>query len=259
MKSIHLIFALTRREVDAKYKGSFFGLTWALLSPLLMVMVYAFVFGEIFQSKWPGARQGGGLDFAIALFVGLIPFSFVSEVISRAPTIIVGNPSYVKKVVFPLHYLSVVTVLTALVQLGISLMLLLVLLPFSNWEITVGPLLISLVILIPLVLFSCGMSWMLSSIGVYARDISQLIGPVLTVVMFLSPIFYDLKSVSPDLRWLYYLNPLTYVVEGLRMGFLSGGFIGVGDFLYLFCFSLFVFLFGLLTFKKLRNGFADVL
>ena len=127
-----LIYNLSKREVVGRYRGSFVGLFWSFLTPILLLTVFTFVFGEIFQARWGDRVQSGPLDFAVALFAGLLIFNFFSECIGRAPTLIIANANYVKKVVFPLEVLTLVTLLAALFHLAAGYIILLILMTLSS-------------------------------------------------------------------------------------------------------------------------------
>ena len=252
-----LIYALAEREVQGRYRGSILGLLWAFFNPLFLLAVYTFVFGEIFQARW---RVGSSsqMEFALALFAGLIAFNLFAECINRAPGLILGNVSYVKRVVFPLEVLPFASLLSALFH-----MLLSVIVWFAAYIPLFGTphataLLLPLVML-PLVLFIMGLSWVLASLGVFLRDISQFIGVMVMVLFFLSPIFYPATSFPEKYRHILYLNPLTPVIEMVREVLFWGK---MPDFTMLGIYLLatgFIASLGFAWFQKTRKGFADVI
>lgn len=253
-----LIYNLSKREVVGRYRGSLVGIFWSFLNPLLMLIVFTFVFGEIFQARWGGTEQAGPLDFAVALFAGLLLFNFFSECLSRAPGLVIGNANYVKKVVFPLETLALVTLVAAFFHLAAGYSILLVLLLFSGWDLSWHALLVPL-ILAPFALLVLGLTWGLCALGVYLRDIGQLISPVLTAMLFLSPIFYPLENVNERFLWIYQLNPLTFVIEQVRAVLLLNqlpDWVGLMGYTLL---SLIMGYAGFAVFQKTRKGFADVL
>lgn len=253
-----LLKRLVIREIIGRYKGSFLGIIWSLLNPIFMLFVFAFVFGKILQTKWGAAEIEGPLDFSVALFVGLLLYFFFSEMIGGAVNIIMGNANYVKKVVFPLEILPIVSLVSALFHLAISFMVLMVLMMFSTWEFSYH-ILYAPIILIPFLLMVLGLSWFLAAIGVYLRDVGQIIPPILTAMMFLSPIFYSLSHVSQEYLWVYQLNPLTVIIEQMRTVVL---YHNVPDFFQLvvyFMISILIAKLGFMFFQKTRKGFADVL
>lgn len=253
-----LIYNLAKREVVGRYRGSFVGIFWSFLTPILLLTVFTFVFGEIFQARWGDRVQSGPLDFAVALFAGLLIFNFFAECIGRAPTLIIANANYVKKVVFPLEVLTLVTLLAALFHLAAGYIILLILMTLSSWEFSWHMLYVP-VIFAPFAVLVLGLTWGLSALGVYLRDIGQLISPILTAMMFLSPIFYPLSSVSEKFMWIYEINPLTFVIEQVRAVLLQGvqpNWVGLG---YYSLACVLVGYLGFVLFQKTRKGFADVL
>ncbi|MDE2422936.1 MAG: ABC transporter permease [Betaproteobacteria bacterium] len=252
-----LIKALTKREVLGRYRGSAFGLLWSFFNPVFMLVVYTFVFGEVFKARW-NAGSESKTEFALVLFAGLIVFNMFAECINRAPSLILSNVNYVKKVVFPLEILPFVGVLSALfhsaVSLGVWLLAYLVLFGVPHLTTFYLPL-----ILLPFVLFIMGLSWTLASLGVYLRDVGQIIGLITSVLMFLSPVFYPATALPEAYRQLLYLNPLTPVIEQTRAVLFFGE---SPDFIVLaiYWFATFIIaLLGFAWFQNTRKGFADVL
>jgi lipopolysaccharide transport system permease protein len=253
-----LIASLTRREISGRYKGSYFGILWSLLTPLLMLTVFTFVFGEIFQARWGNGQMTGRLDFAVALFTGLLIYNFFSECLSKAPLIILTNPNYVKKVIFPIEILPIVTVAAALFHLAIASLVLLVLVFFSGWSLNIGVLYTPL-ILLPFLLFVLGVTWFTAALGVYLRDVSQIIAPALTAMLFLSPVFYPLSSVPDHMEWLFLINPVTFVIEQVRavmLHHLAPSALGLALYGGV---GLITAWLGAVFFQKTRRGFSDVL
>ena len=253
-----LLRALVMREIVGRYKGSALGMMWSFLTPLLMVLVFTFVFGEIFQARWAGSAHSGGIDFASALFTGLLAYQFLSDCLSRAPMLVVANANYVKKVVFPLEILPVVSVVAAVFHLLVAYGILLALILASHW--TLGPTaLLAPLVLLPYVLLILGLSWAISALGVYLRDVGQLIQPALTALLFLSPVFYPLSSVPTALHPVYWANPVTYVSETLRGVLLHQTPPDPMTWLLFTGTSLLVAWLGLSLFQTTRRGFADVI
>jgi len=255
-----LIKALTQREVVSRYRGSVMGILWSFLNPVLMLLVFTFVFSVVLKARW-GSGSGSDAsttEFALILFAGLIVFNLFSECINRAPSLILANVSYVKKVVFPLEILPWVALGSALFNalISIGVWLIAYLFFFGVPHITV--LLLPLVFL-PFLLFVIGLTWMLSSLGVYLRDIAQFIGPVTTAMMFLSPIFYPVSALPEEYRPLMLFNPLTPVIEQTRNMLFWGKLPDMTILLvYLLAASLVAWL-GFAWFQKIRKGFSDVL
>jgi lipopolysaccharide transport system permease protein len=252
-----LIIASVKREVLGRYRGSILGLFWSFFNPLFMLAVYTFVFSEIFKARW-SQNSDSKTEFALVLFAGLVVFTLFAECINRAPSLILGNPNYVKKVVFPLEILPIVTLLSALFHSFISLVvwLLAYVIFFGLPHLTV---LYLPIVILPFLLFILGLCWALSSLGVYLRDVSQFISVITTILMFLSPIFYPATALPEDYRHLLYLNPLTPVVEQTRDVLFWGK---NPDFMMLVVYwaaSAFIAWLGFAWFQKTRKGFADVL
>ena len=258
MRHRNRIIQMSKREIIGRYKGSLLGVFWSFVTPLLMLVVFTFVFGEIFQSKWPNSKATGGLDFAVPLFAGFLIYTFFAECISRAPGLITGNVNYVKKVIFPLEILVVTSLLAALFHLLAAYIILIALILFSGWELTWSMLLLP-VIFLPFMFLVLGFSWVLAALGVYLRDISHIIGPILTAMMFLSPVFYSLDSVSQKFLFIYYLNPLTLIIEEGRSVLLYGNMPDLSLLAIYTIISLIFFWLGYSFFQKTRKGFADVL
>ena len=180
-----------RREVLGRYRGSVLGISWAVFTPMLMLMVYTFVFVGIFKARWPGAEEAGGVAYALRIFAGLMVFNFFSEVVGRAPMLVLEQPNLVKKVVFPLELLAYVSLGSAVFHLGLSAAILLLGTAVFGNGLTLNTLLLP-IILLPMVPLLLGLSWLLSALGVYVRDIGPVIGLSVSFLIFLSPVFYSL-------------------------------------------------------------------
>lgn len=252
-----LIKALVEREVLGRYRGSLFGILWSFFHPLFMLTVYTFVFSVVFKSRWSGGSDSK-TEFALVLFAGLIIFNLFAECVNRAPTLILTNVNYVKKVVFPLEILPWVALGSAIFHACISLLvwLLAYMLLFGMPHPTV--LLLPLVIL-PLPFFILGLSWVLAALGVYLRDATQFIGILTTTLMFLSPIFYSAESLPPEYRHLLALNPLAPVIEQARQVLFWGRMPDLTLFATSLGGSMLIAWLGFAWFQKTRKGFADVL
>jgi len=251
-----LVAQMIKREVAGRYKGSIMGLAWSFFNPVFMLMVYTFVFSEIFNARWGG--DDSKTLFAVLLFVGLIVLNLFVEVLNRAPGLIVSNVNYVKKVVFPIEILPVVTMGAALFHGFISLVVLLSAFVLFNgylhWTVIFIP-----VVLLPLVILITGLTWMLASLGVFLRDVGQSIVIITTVMMFLSPVFYPLTAVPERFRPIIMLNPLTFIIEQAREVLIWGhlpNWIGLGVYTLV---AVTIAWAGYAWFQKTRKGFADVL
>lgn len=253
-----LIFHMIYREVVGRYKGSIFGLAWSFLNPFLMLLIYTFVFSEVFNSRWGSSPSNSKTEFAILVFVGLIIQGLFAEVINRAPQLIVGNINYVKKVVFPLEILPLISIGAATFHATISYLILMGAILFIDgalpWTAIFLPLL-----MFPLIFFLLGFSWFFSSLGVYVRDVGQMMGALTTIVMFLSPVFYPVKALPYRFQSWMNLNPLTFVIEEVRAVLIFGeipNFYGLG--IYSLC-SIVIMFTGYAWFQFTKKGFADVL
>ena len=254
-----LIFQMTRREVVGRYKGSSMGLAWSFFNPVFMLIVYTFVFSEIFKSRWGGVgADDSKTQFAVVLFVGMIVLSLFSEVVNRAPSLIVSNANFVKKVVFPIEILPVICMGAALFHNAISLSVLLTAFVIFNGYLHWTAILIPFV-LMPLIILSTGLAWVLASLGVFLRDVGQTIGILTTVLTFLSPVFYPVTAVPLRFRPFIMANPLTFIIEQAREVLIWGH---LPDWYGLGLYSIIAALFacaGYAWFQKTRKGFSDVL
>jgi lipopolysaccharide transport system permease protein len=221
-KHRELWWRLTEREVLGRYRGSALGIGWSFITPLAMLAVYTFVFSQVFKARWGDLNTDSGtLGFAINLFTGLIVFNLFAECANRAPGLILANPNYVKKVVFPLEVLGSVSLGTAGFHAFTSLIVLISfqLAAFRSLPVTI--LWLPLVWL-PLILISLATTWILSSLGVFLRDIGQVVGLGLNVLMFLSPVFFPISALPPRMLPVLKLNPLAHVIEQTRMVAIAG-------------------------------------
>lgn len=252
-----LVVALTTREIFSRYKGSFMGIFWSFITPLLMLAVYTFVFGVVFRARWSGENSSQP-EFALILFSGLLVYNVFSECINRAPNLIVSNANYVKKILFPLEIIPIATIGSALFNMGITLcvwlMFYLVIFGVPHLTILLLP-----VAILPLVLLTLGLTWFLASVGVYVRDVNQLVGILTTVLLFLSPIFYPLSALPESYQHLVQLSPFTYAVEQARDIMIWGrGMDWPAWFVWTVLSSAVAWL-GYAWFQKTRKGFSDVL
>ena len=252
-----LTWELSKREVLGRYRGASFGLAWSVISPFMMLGVYAFAFGSVLKSRWPH-EAGGDHPYAVILFVGLIVHGFFAECLNRAPNLIVANPNFVKRVVFPLDILPWPMMLSALFHAFTNFLVLVLLMLVLEHRLPLSILLLPAV-LAPLVLLTLGLSWMLASLGVYFRDISQVMPVVATALLFLSSAIVPVSILPPPLQTLFHLNPLTFFIDQARLVALAGrmpdwstlAMATVAGALVAWC--------GHAWFVSTRKGFADVL
>ena len=253
-----LIIQMTRREVVGRYKGSVMGLLWSFLNPMFMLLVYTFVFSEVFKMRWGVGGDETKAQFATVLFVGMIVHGLLAEVLNRAPTLILANVNYVKKVVFPIEILPVIAIGTALFHSLVNLVVLLIAFSVINnyvpWTIIFTP-----IVFLPLILLTLGLAWILASMGVFLRDVGQTTGIITTVLMFLSPVFYPVSAVPSTFQPWIMANPLTFVIEQARAVLIWGhqpDWIGLS--IYILAATILAWA-GYAWFQKTRKGFADVL
>lgn len=251
-----LIFQMAKRDVIGRYRGSFAGLLWSFFNPLLMLVIYTFVFGVIFKARW-SAQVGGKFEYAIVLFAGLNINTLFAECANRATTLIIDNTNFVKRVVFPLESLSWSTIGSALFHLLVSTLVLMVMMLAVNrqipWTIVLFPIVVA-----SFLPFVAGMCWLLASLGVYLRDLKQVIAIVTTAMMFLAPILYPKTLIPERFRDWLYLNPLTIIAEASQNVLVWGK---PPVWTHLLAYAIVSGVFAWLSFawfEKTRKGFADV-
>lgn len=253
-----LVKALVQREVVGRYRGSVMGILWSFFNPLLMLVIYTFVFSVVFKSRWGVSPNESKTDFAIILFVGMIVHGLFAECVNRAPGLILSNVNYVKKVIFPLEILPWVAFGSALFHAVISLVvLLLVQLILTHnlpWTAILFPF-----VLLPLVFATMGFGWFLAALGVYVRDVGQITGMFTTVVFFVSPVVYPISSLSVKYQGWMQLNPLTFIIEEGRNTLIFGHLPDIGRWGEMLTVGLLIAWAGFAWFQKTRKGFADVL
>lgn len=250
-----LFIELTKREFSSRYKASYGGIFWAFVQPLFLLIIYTVVFGVILKARWGFA--GSTLEYALILFAGLIVLNACSEVLTKSTTLIAANPNFVKKVVFPLELLPVVTVTAALIHalIGVGVWLGGYTLLVGAPKATVFVLPLVLICFVPLLL---GLSWLLSSFGVLLKDVSQLAGILSQALLFLTPIFYSIEAAPLMLQKLLMLNPLTFVVEQFRLVLFYGQMPALKSLMgYFFLASIFACA-SFALFKRLRPNFSDM-
>jgi lipopolysaccharide transport system permease protein len=253
-----LTLQLIRRDLAQRYRGSFLGMLWSFVTPLATLIIYTFVFSTVLKARWRASADASPIEFALALFSGLIPFGVFSEVANRSPGLVLGSPNYVKKVVFPLDVLPVVTLGAALVHSLIGVGILLALVTWATGSVSLVHLAALPLAYLPLIFLSLAVGWLLASLGVYVRDIGNGIGIAVQLLMFLCPIVYPIEAVPPAVQHLFWFNPLTPIVESFRSLLLwhewpnwrpwLGWTLGTGVLAWI----------SHAWFMQLRRGFADV-
>lgn len=251
-----LLLSLIIRDIQTRYRGTIIGFLWAVIFPLMMLAVYAFVFGGVFHARW---GSGGSMkDFVLMLYCGLIVHTVFSETLTRSSSAILSNPSYVKKVVFPLELLTVSHLGSAVFNAMIGLGLLCLFLLIQHQSIPLTALYVPLVFA-PLLILTIGLAWFLAAIGVFFRDVGQLIGVVMSVLLFLSPVFYPASSAPVLAQRLIYFNPLTVPIEDLRAVLILGHQPHWLHWSAYMVVSVAMAIGGLWIFQKSRPAFADVI
>jgi lipopolysaccharide transport system permease protein len=256
-----LVAQLASRDVLGRYRGSILGLLWSFFYPLFMLTIYTFVFGFIFRARGGGGGGTGGggtAEFALFMFAGLIVYGLFSEVVNRAPAVILSNVNYVKKVVFPLEVLPLVITSSALFHMVISMSVLLMFFFAIHLYLPYTIIFLPL-ILAPLVLVTLGIAWFLASLGVYVRDVSQTVGILTSALLFLSPIFYPASALPDAVRTYLYLNPLAFIIEQTRQVLMVGEMPNWSGWVLYSAVSVVIAAAGFYWFQKTRRGFADVL
>jgi lipopolysaccharide transport system permease protein len=253
-----LVLRLARREIETKYRGSLLGVLWSIITPLFMLMVYTFVFGIVFQARWSTPEaEVGTREFALLLFFGLTLFWVFAECIGRAPSLVVENASYVKKVIFPLDILPWIVLIAALFQALVSFLIILLVYPFIFGAPPVTMIALPIVLL-PFCLVVLGVTWGLAALGVFLRDVRQVVPVVITAMLFLSPIFFPLAAIPEQFHPLIMLNPITIVLQNARAVFFWGDWPDWWQIAGYYLGAIIVCCVGWMGFARVRRAFADV-
>jgi lipopolysaccharide transport system permease protein len=254
----NLIRQMSRRQLQALYRGSYLGVLWSLLTPLAMLGVYTFVFAIVFQSRWGTERTGGNAEFALILFAGLMAFNVFADVVSAAPNLILSHTNFVKRVVFPIEILPVTQTIVAVVQSFWQVGILLV----GAW-LFLGTFSKTLFLLplayVPLVFLSLGVGWFLASLGVFVRDTDHFVRIGVQMLFFLTPVFYPLEIVPAFFQSILKLNPLTYILTLFRQVVLFGEMPAFSSYLLATATTYLIAWLGYSWFMKTKTSFADVL
>ena len=252
----HLLRTLIQRDVVGRYRGSLMGILWSFFHPLLMLAIYTLVFSVVFKARW-GSGNESRSEFALILFAGLLVFNLFAECVVRAPGLILSNANYVKKVIFPLEILPLVALGSAFFHMLIGIF---VWLTFYVAFVGIPPKTLWLLplVVIPPLLLTIGVSWLLASLGVYLRDVTHVAGVATTAMMFLCPIFYPTSSLPPEYQILLNLNPLTPAINHFRQILVWGLVPDLPGFGLYMLVSVIVAWLGFAWFQATRKGFADV-
>jgi lipopolysaccharide transport system permease protein len=250
------------RDLQARYKNSWGGLLWLVIQPLIMLSIYTLVFQHILGVKWGTPTASGanasGINFAINLYLGLLVFNIFSESLQAAPAVLRAHSNLIKKVRFPIRILPSIPVGLSLCDAALGLVIWLVIYVFTLGLPPLTALYLPLVLL-PLIFFVMGLCWLIASLSAYMQDITQIVRFVVTGLMFLSPIFFPLKSLPSDLQAILSFNPLSIEIEMLRGIMIGGVAPSLGTYLGFLGFSAVVYLAGYYWFELTSDGFVDVL
>jgi len=255
----NLTWQMAKRDIQARFRGTWLGLLWSGLEPLLLLTIYTFVFAIVFRLQWrPGVEETRG-EFALTMFCGMLLFNLFSEAVSRAPQLVVANPNYVKKVVFPVETLVISALVAAVFKMfvGYAVWLagwVIIKGAWPNWTLVYFPLMV-----FPVLLTTLGVSWILASLGVFIRDIGYAIGLMLQMLFFLTPVFYRMEAVPYPYRHAMELSPLAHAIEDVRTVMMWGGQPRWGVWAATVLASALVALVGYAFFMKSKRAFADVL
>ena len=252
-----LLWQFARREISGRYRGSLIGFGWAVLNPLLLLAIYTFVFSIVFQMRWDAGVADRSL-FALIIYTGMIVHGFFAECMTRAPSLIVDNRNLVKKVVFPLQLLPWSVLLVASFHFLVGLLLIVAAVLGKTGALPPTLLALPLVVL-PLALLALGAAYAFSSLGVYLRDLGQLVGFFALTLLFLSPVFYPVSAVPADWRWVIAWNPIATFIELMRGVLLFGTWPPVRTLVVIWIMGPAAAWLGFYWFQRTRRGFADVL
>lgn len=253
-----LLWQMTRRNLELRYKGSVLGFVWSFIFPLMMLTVYTFVFSVVFKARWGVDVSENRGSFAVIMFCGMAMYNLFSESVNGSCGVVLANPNFVKKVIFPLEILPLAQTLTTFI-LGLAWFVLL----FCGAALILGKtsptMLLLPLVLIPLLVFTLGISYLVASLGVFVRDTPYIVGVVLQILFFATPIFYPVSAVPKELQPVLEFNPLTILIEEARKVFLYGqlpdwAWLGTAALV-----SLAVLQLGFFFFTRTKRGFADVL
>jgi lipopolysaccharide transport system permease protein len=253
-----LIVAYAKREFQTTHRATYLGFVWSVLSPLIMLALFTFVFGYVFNGRFTQRADETPAEFAIALFVGLSLFQCVGQSMGSAPGLVVSNSAYVKTLAFPLEILSVSAVMNVLFNLAIALGLCFI--AFFAMYGFIHASAVALVLHIVCITLIClGVSWFLSSLSVFVRDVAAVVPPLTLILMFTSSVFFPLSAVGKNVRWALELNPLAVIIDQGRAAFLHGQWPDFGVLGVIFIISLLTAVIGYWFFMRAKPAFADVL
>jgi lipopolysaccharide transport system permease protein len=254
----YLIGQLVKRDILLKYRGSYLGIGWSFLYPLLLLCVFTLVVGGVFGGRWGGGSNGmKGVDLALFIYCALTVFSPFSEVVTTVPRLLLANQNLVKKIIFPTEVLPLVSLLSASAHGAVNLGLLVLtalLIGHVHLSAMLAP-----VVLLPAWLFALGMAWFLAAAGAYVRDLAHIMPVVAQLLMFILPVFYPLNAAPAILRTIHNVNPLARAMQDLRQVILAGQYPSWHSWLGMMAIGLVCAVLGYVLFARCREEFADVL
>jgi len=257
-RNLDLLIQLTKREIDLRHKGTKLGHLWTIITPSLMLCLYFFVFGLVFGGKFGVLNKENYCDFALALFIGLSLFNVVAEAISNGPALIINQPNFVKKVVFPLEIITVSKVIASMYFCSFNIIISILLIPLSHSIIT-SNLFYLPILLLPLIMLSLGLSWFLAALGVFYRDFNQATNFIITLIMYSSAIVYSPSKLPPYIYNILKYNPLLIIIDDVRKVILWDISLNINILIYLYLSTFVIMYIGWFIFNKLRPYFSEVI
>jgi ABC-type polysaccharide/polyol phosphate export permease len=251
-----MIRSMVARDLRARYIGSFLGFFWTIIHPLTQILIYYFIFSVILKVKL--GPEYGGTNFAIWLIAGLLPWFFFAEVVTRSPMAVLEQSSIITKTVFPSELLPLVHLISAILNHLIGIVIFVGFLLVFGYGISFK-ILVIFPIMLTIGIFAIGISWALSALNVFLRDIGQIIGVLVNIWFFITPIIYPLHIIPENLQKVYRLNPMLHMTEAYRLAMVGKANFTVESLLYVAIPVLVAFMLGGLIFKKLKPAFTDVL
>jgi ABC-type polysaccharide/polyol phosphate export permease len=251
-----MMSAMVKRDIYTKYAGSYLGLIWTIVHPISQIIIFSFVFAIVLRIRI--GPEFVGVNFTEWLICGLIPWLYFVEVLSRSPNIILDHVSLVTKMKINSEILAINNVLSGLINHGIYMFMFLVYLAITGIHFKITILYVP-VYLVGISFFMLGLSWIIGSLNVFLRDVGQVIGVLLNLWFYFTPIIYPVNAIPDAFKVYLELNPVYYIVQGYRIIFLSNEPINHFGLLYLYGTGIVCFTVGGLVFRKLKKGFADVL
>lgn len=252
-----MILSFANRDFNAAHRGTLLGAIWSVISPLIMLAVFTFVFGFIFRGRFNIEIQETPLEYAIALFVGISFFNCIGQALGTAPSIIASNASYVKSGLFPLEILPLAATIHMFYNFLISLGLCFLAFFLSHGYLHLTSLVI-FPLMISIILLALGITWMLASLSVFVRDVAAIVPPMTLVLMFMSSVFFPISFVPEKVRWVVLINPISSIIDQARTTFVYGAAPNFIVIAIVFIVSFFVALFGYAFFVRSKPAFADL-